>query len=105
MVMRRALLLVVLIAGCGAHRTSGPAWPKMAASETDGGESLAPRTAAASAVAAAADDDDDDVKIEAAVPADKPAAAATDKPASTTPTVTTPEEAITIEEIVIEIDD
>lgn len=103
--MRRALLLVILIAGCGAHGSSGPAWPKMAATETDGGESLAPRTAAASAVAAAADEDDDDVKIEAVTPADKPAAAATDKPATATPTVTPPEEAITVEEIVIEVED
>lgn len=104
--MRRALVLVVLIAGCGAHRSSGPAWPKMAENETDGGESLAPRTAAASVVgAAAAKDDDDDIKIEATTPAaDKPAAA-TDKPASVGTPITAPEDTITVEEIVIEIDD
>lgn len=105
--MRRALLLVILIAGCGARSASGPAWPKMTEKETDGGESLAPRTAAASVVGAAADDDDDeDVKVEATTPAaDKPAAATGDKPAAATATPTTPEETITVEEIVIEIDD
>ncbi len=102
--MRRALLLVVLIAGCGARSSSGPAWPKMTEKETDGGESLAPRTAT-SVVAAAADDDDDDVKIVATPATDKPAAT-TDKPATVgTPTVTAPDDPITVEEIVIEIDD
>jgi len=102
--MRHALLLVILVAGCGARSSSGPAWPKMAEKETDGGESLAPRTAAASVVGAAADDDDD-VKVVESAPADKPAAAA-DKPATVgTPTVAPVDDPITVEEIVIEIDD
>jgi hypothetical protein len=102
--MRRALLLVILIAGCGARSSSGPAWPKMTEKETDGGESLAPRSGATS-VAAASDDDDDDVKVVPAAAADKPAAAV-DKPATVgTPTVTAPDDPITVEEIVIEIDD
>lgn len=104
--MRRALLLVVLLAGCGARSASGPAWPKMAEKESDGGESLTPRTAAASVVGAAAeeDDEDEDVKVveAAAVPAEKPAAAAGEKPAATT---AMPEDTITVEEIVIEIDE
>lgn len=78
----------------------------MAEKETDGGESLAPRTAAASVVGAAteADDEDEDVKVveAAAAPADKPAATPGEKPAATT---TTPEDTITVEEIVIEIDE
>lgn len=101
--MRRAVLLVVLIAGCGARSSSGPAWPKMTEIEPDGGESLAPRAGATSVAAAA--DDDDDVKVVATTPVAEPAAA-TDKPAVLgTPTVTTPDDPITVDEIVIEIDD
>jgi hypothetical protein len=103
--MRRALLLVILIAGCGGRSSSGPAWPKMTEKETDGGESLAPRTAAASVVGAAADGDDDVKVVPTAAATDKPAAAV-DKPATVgTPTVTAPDDTITVEEIVIEIDD
>jgi len=58
--MRSILFIAVLgLAACGARGASGPAWPKTAASDTDGGESLAPREPAALAVAAAADDDED----------------------------------------------
>ncbi len=104
--MRRALLLVILIAGCGARSASGPAWPKMADKEADGGESLAPRTAAASVTAAADGDDDDDVKVVATSPATDKPAVTSDKPATVgTPTVTAPDDTITVEEIVIEIDD
>jgi hypothetical protein len=102
--MRGALLLVaVLIAGCGAHRSSSPAWPKMAEHETDGGESLAPRQGAKAVAAAEVDDTDDDIKVVAA-----PAAAPAVTPAATpavAPTITAPEETITVEDIVIEVDD
>lgn len=102
--MRRAVLLVILIAGCGARSSSGPAWPKMTEKEIDGGESLAPRTAAASVVGATGDDYNLKV-VPAAAAADKPAAAV-DKPATVgTPTVTAPDDTIMVEEIVIEIDD
>ena len=104
--MRRAVLVVaVLIAGCGAHRDSGPAWPKMADKDTDGGESLTPRQGAMSVVAAA-DDDDDDIKVVAVPAAATPAgAAATAATPAATPAATAPEDTIMVEEIVIEIDD
>lgn len=109
--MGRALLLAsLLIAGCSSRQTSSPAWPKMAERETDGGESLAPR-AGAVAIAAAKDDaaDDDDATKAVTTPAaEKPAASAVpakDEKPSATPTVTVPEETITIDDIVIEIEE
>jgi len=103
----RLVLALFLVAACGSKPTAGPAWPKTADKETDGGESLAPR-AKASAVAAADDDDDE---VEATPAADKPAAttpkpdAETPKPA-TTGSAQAPEDiVITTEEIVIEIDE
>ena len=105
--MRVAWLLVIL-AGCGAGASRGPSWPKTAAAETDGGESLSPHTATAKAAAAAAvaDDSDDDAKPAAPVtPAAKSAAPAADKPAAASPATPAAEEPINTEEIVIEIDD
>lgn len=103
--MRAGLLFVaVMIAGCGAHHASGPAWPKRADREPDGGESLAPRQAATSvATADATGDGDDDVKV-VATPAATPAATAAATP-TVAPTITAPEETITVEDIVIEVDD
>ncbi len=108
--MRRALfvaciLTAALTAGCGASPRSNHAWPKMADKEADGGESLAPHPGATSIVAATdTDDDDDDIKVVVAPTAATPAAAAATTPA-VTPTVTAPEDTITVEEITIEIDD
>ncbi|MBL0219975.1 MAG: hypothetical protein IPQ07_39675 [Myxococcales bacterium] len=104
--MRRVLFVVcVLTAACGASPRGNPAWPKMADKEADGGESIAPHPGATSIVAATdTDDDDDDIKVVAAPTAATPAAAAAAAPA-VTPTVTAPEDTITIEEITIEIDD
>lgn len=101
----RIVLAVLLLAACG-RASAGPAWPKMAEREADGGESLAPR-AKASAVAAVSDDEDE----KPAKADDKPAAtpakpdAETTKPASTTPTQAPEDIVITTEEIVIEIED
>jgi hypothetical protein len=93
-------LLVIALAACSSAATAGPAWPKPAAREVDGGESLAPR-AAARAIAALIEDDKPSSK-----PIDKPAVAAAlagpDKPAATISVV---EEPVTTEELVIEIDD
>jgi len=75
----------------------------MADHETDGGESLAPRQGAKAVAAAEAEDTDDDIKVVAA-----PAAAPAVTPAATpavAPTITAPEETITVEDIVIEVDD
>ncbi len=101
----RIVLAVLLLAACG-RASAGPAWPKMAEREADGGESLAPRAKASAVAAAAAADDDKPAKVE-----DKPAAtpAKTDtettKPASTTPTQAPDDISITTEELVIEIED
>ena len=105
--MRFAALVVagLWLAACGARGSQGPAWPKAAARETDGGESIAPRESKAVAVA-----DEDAADVVAAVPAAAAAAtpgavAASTAPAATTPTITAPEDTIMIEEIVIEISD
>jgi hypothetical protein len=78
--MRRFAFLV-LVAGCGAHGATGPAWPKSAGTERvgeakdDGGESLAPRQPAA--VAAIESSGDDDAPAAAPAPTEiKPAVSA-----------------------------
>ena len=98
--MRFAALVVagLGLAACGARGSQGPAWPKAAERETDGGESIAPRESTAVAVA----DEDATAATAAATPG---AAAAATAPTATTPTVTAPEDTIMIEEIVIEISD
>lgn len=98
--------VLVLLAACSGASSRGPSWPKTAAAETDGGETLAPHTATAKAAAAASSDDDDsddDAPVAAATPAkaaDKPADKAADKPAEKAA-----DEPIQTEEIIIEIDD
>jgi len=106
----RLAFLVIALAACSSHASAGPAWPKSTAHETDGGESLAPR-AAARTIAAKTDDDDDDKPVTLAVPGDRPAAtpvapgagSAGDRPAASTPGA--PDEPVTAEDIVIEIED
>jgi len=103
--MRSLLFIAVLgLAACGARGASGPAWPKTAASDTDGGESLAPRQPAALAVAAAAADDED-VTVDVPPTTTTPATPAATTPAATPSAAAPPEDPITIDEIVIEIDD
>ena len=76
--------------------------------EVDGGESLAPR-AAARAIAAIVEDDRpaDKAAVDKAAPvtAAGTAAGTVDKPAATLPGVAAPDDPITTEEIVIEIED
>jgi hypothetical protein len=104
--MRGGLLLIALL-GCSHPASTGPAWPKTHAHDTDGGESLAPR-AAARAIAAAVEEDRPADRAAgdkaAATPAAAVPAAAGDKPA-VTPSVTVTEEPLTAEEMVIEVDD
>lgn len=102
--MRQAVVFVGLLAfaACSGAGSRGPAWPKQAARDPDGGESLAPHlTSSVAAVELA-----EDIKLE-----DKPIAKP-DEPVKATPgvtpsvpTVTKPDEPITTEDIVIEIDD
>ncbi len=104
-----AALALAMIAACGAGRDRGPAWPTRTEPETDGGESLAPRTAtfvAASEEKKKEPAKDEDKKTETKADEVK----ATDKPAATTDTkATTPastdDDVIIIDDIVIEIDD
>lgn len=99
------LVLVLGLAACAA-RAQGPAWPKMAERDVDGGESLAPRQASivAEATPAAADAKPDDDTDDA-----KPEAKADDATDDAEPTlgepVIAPEEVINVDDIVIEIDD
>jgi hypothetical protein len=101
-------LLTVTPTGCGRAADRGPAWPKPAASETDGGESLEPRQPDA----VAAIEDADDASPAAAAPKEPGAAPAApaatpgarserpaDAPAAREPDV------LTTEDIIIEIDD
>lgn len=97
-----------LSAGCGHAAERAPAWPRPAASETDGGESLAPRqpgviaaiedggtATPAPPAGAAANDSADAAPADATPKADRPA----DAPAAREPDI------LSTEDIVIEIDD
>jgi hypothetical protein len=105
----RLVLAVILLAACGGKPATGPAWPKAAEREIDGGESLAPRTAASTVVEASKDDDDIAIAPLEKSESKAPAETKIDAPRPTTPG--TPPAAppddiiITTEEIVIEIDD
>ncbi len=107
--MRRWLVVLALAAGCSHHAASGePAWPKLHESETDGGESLEPRVARPVEVAAhkSADDPKPEPTLTIA-PAAAPTPAAKEPSAATptAPLVPPGEEPITVEDLVIEIDD
>jgi hypothetical protein len=97
------LALAAYSSACSGHGSgaSGPAWPRSAERESDGGESLAPR-AAARAVAAAVDDDRPAERSTSERPAAAPAASAS-APATAAPAPTTDD--TNLEEIVIEVDD
>ncbi len=106
MVSRWPVLVFVLGAACGGAAAHGPAWPKPHESETDGGESLAPRVA--SQLEASDDEDDDAGATATSDSTDTKAAAATPADDSTTPDVTpapSQDEPVNAEDIVIEIDD
>ncbi|MDB4956077.1 MAG: hypothetical protein JWO36_3646 [Myxococcales bacterium] len=102
----RWFFVVITLGACAPHAASGPAWPKAAASDKDGGESLAPQESRQVAVAV---EKSEEAKPVAATEA-KPAAAA---PASEAPAggagpvaPTAPiDETIMTEDVIIEIDD
>jgi hypothetical protein len=99
-------VLALALAACGGSRERGPAWPKPSPSETDGGESLAPRQASS---VAAIEESDDEAPSDAtpSAPAPTAPAAATTAPAvkpAETPPPSEPDP-LTTEEIIIEIDD
>lgn len=100
-------VLVGVLAGCGGAPERAPAWPKPSPSETDGGESLAPRQPSS---VAAIEEAGDATPAAAAAPATAagatPAAAPAkaDKPAAEAPSPREPD-VLTTEDIIIEIDD
>jgi hypothetical protein len=103
-------LVLAVCSSCtaSAQASRRPAWPKPAAREVDGGESLAPR-AAARAIAAIAEDDRpaDKAAVDKPVPAAAAGSAgsAVDKPAAGLSALPASDDPITTEEIVIEIED
>lgn len=103
-----AVLCVATFLGCGGRSDRGPAWPKRADAEVDGGESLAPRTKsalAASETKAEKKDADAKPEVKAAEKSDEDEKPDDTKPAAATPTTTAPEDIIIIDDIVIEIED
>lgn len=98
-----ALCASSLSLSCARQDPAGPAWPKSAEREGDGGESLAPR-AAARAIAAAVEEHAADRAADKPV-APPAAAAATGERPPATGTVQMTEEPLPLDEIVIEVDD
>ncbi|HEY5920183.1 MAG TPA: hypothetical protein VIV11_00875 [Kofleriaceae bacterium] len=102
----RRLLLVLVVAACGAPKATGPKWPEPSKTADDGGESIEPHPSAtyAAAIEKSADTDEKPAEATVATPA---AAASDDKPATATPSISQPviDEVITTEEIIIEIED
>lgn len=102
------IALAAAVSACSARGSTGPVWPRSAAGEADGGESLAPR-AAARAIAAIVEDDRaaDRAVAErpAAAPAGGTAPAAAPSAAAATPAAAAPEDPLMTEEIVIEVED
>lgn len=102
----RSFLFAVALVGCARSATTGPAWPKPATAETDGGESLDPHVSRREVTEI--ERSDDDVKPPATeTPIVKPSApaAATSAGTPAAPPQTPTEETITTEDIIIEIDD
>jgi len=97
------MLLLALAAysmACSGRGPAGPAWPRPASRDADGGESLAPR-AAARAIAAIVEDDRPAERAAADRPAAAPvpAASAGASPAAATPAQ---DEPLPSDEIVID---
>jgi hypothetical protein len=99
-------VLVGMLVGCGGAPERGPAWPKASPSETDGGESLAPRQPSSVAAIEEAGDATPSAAPPASAAAAAPAAAPAraDKPAAESPPPREPD-VLTTEDIIIEIDD
>jgi len=109
------LLAAVLLVACGGRASTGPAWPKPAEAETDGGESLAPRQPAVVAVEksedAKADDGEGDASKDNAAgeseDGDKDGSAGDETDSSAEASADEPDddEVLTTEDLVIEIED
>jgi hypothetical protein len=104
-----ACVLAGLLAACGGSRERGPAWPAPSPSETDGGESLAPRQAGAVAAIEKAEDARPAAPaaaraVEAAAEAPRAAAPAASAEAAESTPAQEPDLLMT-EELIIEIED
>lgn len=86
--MKRWFLGLALVAACGGRSASGPAWPKAAESEEDGGESLEPQHASNVAAVERAEDRTPAVDATVVVMEEKPPA----KPDGAKPEVAKPPE-------------
>ena len=93
----------VLVAACAGSHTSEPAWPKPHATDTDGGESIAPRSTTQIAESPAASDDA--APAVAATPAVPAAAGSSAAPTAAPQTIVAPTEEINAEEMNIEVDE
>jgi hypothetical protein len=98
-------LAIAPVTACAPHAAKGPAWPKLHATENDGGESLAPHAAREIEGPSRADELDEHPSV--------PAPAATPAQATATPTAATPSppaqagepQVLEGEEVIIEVDD
>ena len=101
----RCLLAVVVLAACAHAPASGPAWPKPATSSSDGGESLAPHESRQ--VVTAVEKSEPEPKPTAPATPAAPVAPAPTVGAAAVPAMTTQpvEEPMTVEDIIIEIDE
>lgn len=99
------LVLVLALVGCTHAASTSPAWPKSAARDKDGGESLAPHESKAISVAVEKSEvetkPETKPEVKPVVPVTEGGAAPATAPAVTAPT----DETITTEDIIIEIDD
>jgi hypothetical protein len=97
------VLALATLVGCVGHGDREPAWPKRTDPDVDGGESLAPRTSGV----VAAKEAEKETKVEDKADDKAADAKATDKPADAKPTttITTPDDVIIIDDIIIEIED
>jgi hypothetical protein len=106
-VVRRAALILGLLAACGGRSSTGPAWPRSAGTEIDpdeedGGESIDPRGEIA-AVETSAEPEPAKPATDEVKPAVTPDATPTDKPADAKPDDATKPPEPTFEEIIIEV--
>jgi hypothetical protein len=98
------LALAACSMACSGRGPAGPAWPKPASREADGGESLTPR-AAARAIAAIVEEDRPAERAAAAAPAAAAVPAVSAGAAAPAVAAAAQDEPLPTEEIVIEVDD
>lgn len=107
--MKRWIFGLALVAACGGRTANGPAWPKAAETEEDGGESLDPQHASNVAAVERAEDRTPAVEatviMEAPAPAPKPDAPTPPAGSATPPAAKPPEGEVQIEVIEVRPED